>query len=133
MSIRYDSPSTVAPPVSNYSHVAVADLGSAKLLHLAGQVALDKAGTLIGAGDITQQTEQIFANIGAILAAHNATMHHVVKMTYYYTDMHHRSAVAAVRDRYLPQPGPPSTAVAVSSLALPEWLLEIDVVAVVTG
>lgn len=131
MTIHYDSPAGVAPPVSNYSHVAVVPAGPVTFLYLAGQVGLGPDGQLAGNGDFTAQAEQTFANIAAILAAHGATMRDIVKVTFYYANMDDRAALAAVRDRYFPTPGPPSTAIEVSRLALGAWLLEVDVVAVV--
>ncbi len=129
--LTFDNPAGVAPPASNYLHVAVAELGVARLLFVAGQIAIGPTGQLVGAGDVGKQAEQIFENIRAILAAHGATLRDVAKLTTFFADMAGRAEVAAVRDRYFPDPAPPNTAVEVSRLAYTDWLLEIEAVAVV--
>ncbi len=131
MSITFSNPDGIAAPASNYSHVASVDLGTARLLFIAGQVAIGPDGQLVGPGDIVEQTEQIFENIQAALAAHGATMQDVAKLTTFFANMEHRAQVSAVRARYFPDPAPPNTAVEVSRLAMAEWLIEIEAVAVV--
>ena len=133
MSITFNNPAGIAAPASNYSHVAVVDLGTARLLFIAGQVAIGLDGQLVGPGDIIKQTEQIFENIQVALAAHGATLRDVAKLTTFFANMEHRTEVARVRGRYFPDPAPPNTAVEVTRLAMAEWLLEIEAVAVVKG
>ena len=73
----------------------------------------------------------MFANIGAALAAVGADFNSLVKMTTYLTDMSGVAVLREVRDKYLDPENPPaSTAVQVSELARPEWLVEIEVIAV---
>ncbi len=129
--ITFDNPAGVAPPSSNYSHVASADLGTARLLFVARQIAVGPEGQPVGAGDAGKQAERIFENIRAILAAHGATLRHVAKLTTFFADMADRAEVGPVRDRYFPAPAPPNTVVEVSRLAHADWLLEVEAVAVV--
>jgi reactive intermediate/imine deaminase len=111
-----------------YSHVV--EVTGGRLIFLAGQVALDKDGKTVGEGDLRAQTEQVFANIGAGLAAVGADFSSLVKMTTYLTDMSQVAVLREVRDKYLDAANPPaSTAVQVAGLARPEWLVEIEVVA----
>ena len=125
--VRLHNPPTIAPP-KGYSHVA--EVRGGKLLFVAGQVAMDPAGSLVGPGDIRAQADQVFRNLGAALAAGGATFPDLVKITIYLTDVAQLPEVREVRDRYVDRTHPPtSTAVQVVRLFRPEYLLEIDAVA----
>jgi len=114
---------------AGYTHVVTT---SGRLVFLAGQVALDEAGEIVGAGDLEAQARQIFANIRTALAAVGATPAHIAKTTTYIVglDAEKRAALAAARADFTPDPPPASTLLGVQSLARPEFLIEIDVVAV---
>jgi enamine deaminase RidA (YjgF/YER057c/UK114 family) len=124
------TPEGVAPAFGRgYSHVVVA---SGQLVAVAGQVAVDESGALVGPGDSGLQAEQAFENVRRCLAAAGATFDDVVKLTYYVTDIRWLVDIRAVRDRLFPgEEKPASTAVQVVALAIPELLLEIDALAVV--
>jgi reactive intermediate/imine deaminase len=98
---------------------------------VSGQLPLDAQGRLVGEGDMARQTEQVFENLRAILAANGATFRDVVKIGSYLTDMAQLAAMRDVRVRYLPEEPPASTLVGVSSLVLPAAMLEVEVVAAV--
>jgi enamine deaminase RidA (YjgF/YER057c/UK114 family) len=90
-------------------------------------VALDETGKLVGPGDPEAQARQVFANLGRALAAAGASFADVVKLNYYLTDITLLPAVRAIRDEYVDTAGPPaSTAVQVSALAGPEFMIEIE-------
>jgi enamine deaminase RidA (YjgF/YER057c/UK114 family) len=90
------------------------------------RVALD-AHKVVGAGDPAAQTRQVFENLRRCLAAADATFDHVVKLTYYITDVGCLPVVRAVRDEYIDTNRPPaSTAVQVAALFRPELLLEVE-------
>lgn len=112
-------------PATGYSHAT--RVGN--LLFIAGQIAKDKNGTLVGKGDIAAQAEQVFANLKAILTDAGCHMDDIVKLTTYTVDIRHRSVIADVRARYCKEYLPPNTFVVISSLADPDFLLEIDAVA----
>jgi enamine deaminase RidA (YjgF/YER057c/UK114 family) len=100
-------------------------------VYIAGQVALDADGSIVGPGDISAQTRQAFENFKTALASVGADFTNVAKITIYATDAKYRPAIAAVRREYAGSPDPlASTFVAVSGLALPELLVEIDGVAI---
>jgi enamine deaminase RidA (YjgF/YER057c/UK114 family) len=125
--VKIHNPATMATP-SGYSHVA--EVRGGKLVFVAGQVAMDASGTLVGKDDYGAQAEQVFKNLGSALESAGATFHDLVKLTYYMLDLSHLSEVRAVRDRYVDTRQPPtSTAVQVSRLFRPDILLEIDAVA----
>lgn len=116
-------------PASGYTHV-VAESG--RLVAISGQIAMDEAGQVVGLGDPRAQARQVFENLGRCLAAADATFDDVVKLTYYLTDMSHLPAVRTVRDEYVDPTRPPaSSAIQVSALFQPEFLLEVDAFAVI--
>lgn len=92
---------------------------------------MDASGAIVGEGDLSAQTEQVFANLGIALAAAGATFADVVKLTTYVVDYTPaaRPLVAAIRSRYFPTLPPASTLVGISALALPGWLIEIEAIA----
>jgi reactive intermediate/imine deaminase len=131
MRTRTVNPDTVAPPAGSYSHAVRLELDGAALLFVSGQLPLDTQGRLVGEGDMARQTEQVFENLRAILAANGATFRDVVKIGSYLTDLSQLAAMREVRARYLPEEPPASTLVGVSGLVLPAALLEVEVVAAV--
>ncbi|MBI2881118.1 MAG: RidA family protein [Candidatus Tectomicrobia bacterium] len=102
-----------------------------KLVYVAGQLALDANGSLVGKGDIQAQTRQVFENIQKCLEAVGAGFDNVVKINVYLTDIRQQlGAVAKVRQEYFTSAAVPSTTVEVSRLAHPDALLEIEAIAV---
>jgi len=102
------------------------------MVYVAGQVALDEQGALVGDGDVEVQAEQVFINLGHALRSAGATFQDVVKLNYYLTDVTKLVAVRAVRDRHLdPETPPASTLVEVKGLFRPEFLIEVEAVAIV--
>jgi 2-iminobutanoate/2-iminopropanoate deaminase len=127
--VSIHSPPTIAPP-TGYSHVA--EVRGGKLVFIAGQVALDHEGQVVGPGDYRKQAEQVFKNIGLALESAGGSFRDLVKITVYILDFAHATEVREVRDRFIDLRHPPtSTAVQVSRLFRPEILLEIDAVAAV--
>jgi enamine deaminase RidA (YjgF/YER057c/UK114 family) len=126
-----DPPTVPAPPAHRYSHVARVDVGTGALVFVSGQVALGDDGTLVGPGDMAAQSERVFALLEAVLAAEGATFADLVSIRTYVTDMRRLADYGAVRARYLADPPPTSTTVAVAALFLPEALVEVEVVAAV--
>jgi len=115
----------VSPPLGNYSHaIRVGDL-----LFIAGQVAVDREGKLVGKGDAAAQTRQAMENIRNLLEAAGATFENVVKLNIYVTSMEERQAMARARLPFLKEPYPTSTLVEVKQLASPDFLVEIEAVA----
>ncbi|GAA0487489.1 hypothetical protein Ade02nite_11600 [Paractinoplanes deccanensis] len=129
--LTLDNPPTVAAPFGDrFAHVARADLpGGAALLTLSGQVAVDDNGTVVSPGEAGPQAEHIFALIGALLAAHNATFADVMHIRTFMTSLDDLPAYGAVRRRLFPENPPASTTVEVSRLFLPGAVLEVEVTA----
>jgi enamine deaminase RidA (YjgF/YER057c/UK114 family) len=126
------NPATVVPPPGGwFSHAAKVELTGASLMFVSGQVALDDEGNLVGEGDMSTQTEQVFATLQRILADQGATFDDVVNIRTFVTDMSRISDYGAVRARYLTGSPPTSTTVQVTRLVNPGALVEIDIVAVI--
>lgn len=116
--------------VCGYSHVVVAAPG--RLVSVAGQVAVDSAGNVVGAGDFRTQCVQVFENLGRALSAAGAKWSDVVATTMYVTDLSRLDVLREVRARYLPAEAPPaSTLVQVVALVRPELMIEVAVEAVI--
>jgi reactive intermediate/imine deaminase len=116
------------PRIPGFSQVVKVTGGAT--VYLAGQVALDSSGQLVGRGDFGAQAEQVFENLKAALAAAGADFSHVVKLTIYLLDHSQLPVFQQVRDRYVNVQAPPaSTLVEVRSLARDEFLIEIEAIA----
>jgi reactive intermediate/imine deaminase len=126
---RAINPKEVAPPLKpHYSNSVRVTAGP---LLIAGQIATDAQGRLVGAGDLRAQATQVLENIRAILRANSADMEDVVNVTVYVTDIRAFHDISDIRLRYFPKDGPASAIVEVSKLALPELMIEISAVAAV--
>ena len=99
------------------------------LLFLSGQAAISLEGELVGVGDFAAQLVQTMANIDRVLAAGGSDRSRIVKVTIYLTDMANFPAIVEARRQYFTPPYPADTILEVKSLALPELMLEIDVIA----
>jgi enamine deaminase RidA (YjgF/YER057c/UK114 family) len=105
-----------------------------RTIYTAGQVSIDERGELVGAGDLAAQTEQAMRNVGLALAAAGANFGDIVKITTYVVNYKPEDRVIIGRARtpfFAKGALPASTLVGVSALALPEWLVEIEAIAVV--
>jgi enamine deaminase RidA (YjgF/YER057c/UK114 family) len=115
-----------------FSQVVVAS--GKRTVYTAGQVSIDERGTLVGAGDLAAQTAQAMRNVGLALAAARASYTDIVKITTYVVNYkpEHRSIIGKARAPFFSNGTPPaSTLVGVAALALPEWLVEIEAIAIV--
>jgi len=127
--IKRTNPPTLSKP-TGYTHVVEVS-GPVKTIYIAGQVAADASGNVVGNNDMKAQAEQVFKNLEAALAAAGAKFSDVVKMNTYVTDLTNVQAVRDVRARYFGETVPASTLVQVVRLARPEYMLEIEVTAAV--
>lgn len=124
MPVQRSNPNTIHTP-GGYSHVVRA--GS--FVYLAGQVGVDKEGNLASKGDSGAQAAQAYRNILEDLASVGADWNNVVKTTVFVTGREHIAGVRKARQEVLTEEKPASTLVIVDGLALPEYLVEIEVVA----
>jgi enamine deaminase RidA (YjgF/YER057c/UK114 family) len=105
-----------------------------RTIYVSGQVSINEHGALIGAGDLAAQTTQAMHNLGLALAAAGASYANIVKSTTYVVNYkpEYRAVVGKAKAPFFVNVKPPASAlVGVDALALPEWLIEIDAIAVV--
>src|SRR5262249_41231095 len=113
-----------------YSHV-VTVTGPSKTIYIAGQLARDAEGKIVGPGNMRAQLEQAFKNLDACLKAAGATWADVVKTNTFVTDYQAFSQCSDVRMRYFGIASPTSTTIQIGGLAQPEAMVEIEMIAVV--
>jgi enamine deaminase RidA (YjgF/YER057c/UK114 family) len=123
----YINPKGLVKP-TGYTHVVVA--ADRRTVYIAGQVAFDSTGKVVGGSDFAAQAEQVFTNLRRALASVGASFSDVVKMTTLITDVKNVPALREIRTRYLDPKEPPANTLIVAQLVRPELLLEIEAVAV---
>jgi len=112
-----------------YSHAVVAPTG--RCVFISGQLARDADGKVVGRGDMRAQLRQVGENLKAALRAAGASLDDVVKITTYATDLDEFFKHVDLRAEYFGNVLPASTAVQVARLSHPDFLLEIEAVAVI--
>jgi enamine deaminase RidA (YjgF/YER057c/UK114 family) len=107
--------------------------GQVKTIYIGGQDAVDSSGTIVGKGDIKQQTEQVLANLQAALKAGGAELEHIVKWNVYVVQGQDiQQGFEAFQQVWGHRPNPPAiTFMFVSGLGNPDFLVEMDAIAVV--
>lgn len=100
------------------------------ILFLSGQVAYTPDGGVACRGDFKGQARGAFEAIKALVESQGGAMANIVKITTYVTDMMYRADLAPLREEFLGKKGPASTLVEISSLAHPDWMIEIEAIAV---
>jgi enamine deaminase RidA (YjgF/YER057c/UK114 family) len=104
--------------------------GPQRLLFVAGQIALDEDGQLVGEGDFEAQTRQVFTNMGRVLELAGMGFENVVQVGVFLTDIGQLPNYARVRDEFVNTAAPPaSTTIGVTSLAFPGLLVEVNAIA----
>jgi enamine deaminase RidA (YjgF/YER057c/UK114 family) len=130
---RIYNPGTLAKPTVGYSQVA--EVTGGKIVYIAGQVALDKSGNLVGKDDFRAQTQQVFENLKAAVESAGGDASNIIKLNIYVAeavDAAQVPVIREIRDKFVNTANPPtSTLVVVKRLVRPEWLIEIDAIAVV--
>jgi enamine deaminase RidA (YjgF/YER057c/UK114 family) len=129
MARKVIQPKTLNDPRPRYSQGIQTSGG--KLLFIAGQTASDKDGNVVGKGDIKAQTQQVFANLKAVLKAAGGTIDNLVMSTTYIVDREYREGYNEVRSQQYKKTPPTSTLVIVKGLAHPDYLIEIAGIAVI--
>ncbi len=122
------NPSTIAPPYKNIFSHAIESSGDVRQLWLSGQLGTKLDGSIDP--DIEGQSEHVMRNMKEVLAASGMTFADVVKINAYFLDVADIPKFAAIRSRYLEGAQPAMTSVVVSALAAPQWLIEVDAIAV---
>jgi enamine deaminase RidA (YjgF/YER057c/UK114 family) len=134
MVAQYNNPSGLAKPLGAYSHIARAR--ATELLFIAGQLAVNEAGELVGKGDFAAQMRQIFDNLGRALETEELGFANVTKFTTYLVHSQDIEAFMTVRKELFARiyPGgqyPPNTLLMVDRLVDEQFLIEIEAIAAV--
>ena len=116
-----------AKPVANYKMATRMDGG--RLLYIAGQVAWDGGGNIVGKGDVRAQARQVFENLRGVLQAAGGDLSSLMKITTYITRIENFPAVAEARSAVFQGELPASTLIVVKSLFHPDFLIEVEGVA----
>ncbi len=124
------NPAAMAPPINN-SYSNGVKVAAGNLLFVAGQVALDVDGRMVGVGDPAAQMEQASKNIQAVCEAIGATLQYVVKLTVYVTDMRLLALMGPARKRFFGEHRPASLALQVAGLFSPDMVVEVEAVVAV--
>lgn len=132
MPVERIQPAGLSQPVGSngqpsYSHVVKAG----NTVYIAGQVARNAEGQVVGLGDIEAQITQVFENLKTAMASVGGDLRNLVKVVIYLTDARYRDAYRLVQPRFIQSDFPVSTLLIVKALASPEYLVEIDAIAVV--
>src|SRR5215472_8618755 len=125
---QYAARGVYDPPI--YSQ-AVKVTGGETILYLSGQVAYDESGGVAYPGDFKAQARAALQAVKAQVEAGGGTMGNIVKVNTYLTDIRLRADYAAIREEFFGRKMPASTLVAVAALAQPEFLIEIEAIAVI--
>lgn len=133
MPVTHSSPKTMYQ--RGYSQLV--EVTSGKLVLIAGQVPHDIDDKMVGEGDFEAQVEQVFKNLGTALKAAGGGWKNLVKINNYChisVTQELRNGYRPIRDRYINTAAPPvSTFIYVPRLAQPNWLFEMDAIAVING
>lgn len=113
-------------PISHFSDAVIAG----NTLYVSGLVATDEHGQVVGAGDVVEQTRQIFRNLKLILDNAGAKPADVAKVTIFMRDVSQRPLINPLRQEFFGSHRPASTLVEISRLVRDDLLLEIEAVAV---
>jgi|SRR5689334_5324247 2-iminobutanoate/2-iminopropanoate deaminase len=125
---KYGAPGVYDPP--GYSQAIKVTCGGT-ILFTAGQVPYDSDGGVKHRGDFKAQARAVFGAVKALIEAGGGTLANVVKITTYVTDVRYRLDFRTVRDEFFGVRGPASTMVEVSSLSHPDYLIEVEAIAVI--
>lgn len=121
------NPTEVRAPFGAFSMAVIQ--GDGRIVHLKGQVALDRGGHVVGAGDMRAQVRQTLGNIRDVLGAMGGRMQDVISLVHYATDIDAFMQAGDIRKTYFAEPYPVTTTVQVERLYRPDLLIEIAAIA----
>lgn len=129
--IEYINPANMVKP-RGYSH-AISVSGNHRTVYIGGQNAIDENGNLVGKGNLGEQTKQVLANMEKILKSVGAKLDNIVKFNIHILQgQNPQEGFMAFRKIWgMDQNNPTITVVFVAGLGNPEWLIEIDAIAII--
>ena len=130
MSKRQIQSDKIRQPSGHFSHAISAE-AKGRLVFISGMTARRADGTIAGVGDIEAQTRQVCENIKAAVEAAGGTLDDICRVDVYVRNMEHFESIHKIRREYFKSPAPASTMVEVSKFTSPEYLIEINAIAVI--
>jgi 2-iminobutanoate/2-iminopropanoate deaminase len=130
MAKREISSDRIRKPSGVFSHATVIE-ANGRLVFISGMTARKADGTIAGIGDITQQTRQVCENVKSAVEAAGGTMDDICRVDVYVRNMEHFKEIHAVRQQYFKPPLPASTMVEITKMTSPDYLIEINAIAVI--
>ena len=124
------SSDAIRKPSGHFSHATVVE-AKGRLVFVSGMTARRPDGSIAGIGNITEQTRQVCENIKAAMEAAGGSLDHVCRVDVYVRNMEHFEQIHAVRREYFKPPLPASTMVEITKMTSPEYLIEINAIAVI--
>jgi 2-iminobutanoate/2-iminopropanoate deaminase len=120
----------IRKPSGHFSQATVVE-AKGRIVFVSGMTARRPDGTIAGIGDITAQTRQVCENIKAAMESAGGTLDHVCRVDVYVRNMEHFDKIHAVRREYFKPPLPASTMVEITKMTSPDYLIEINAIAVI--
>ena len=122
--------SKIRQPSGHFSHATTIE-ARGRLVFISGMTSRRADGTIAGIGDIEAQTRQVCENIKSAVEAAGGTMDDVVRVDVYVRNIEHFDKIHKVRREYFKTPPPASTMVEVAKMVSPDYLIEINAIALV--
>ncbi|MGH8782847.1 RidA family protein [Paraburkholderia sp.] len=132
MSKQQISTQNLREPNGHFSQ-ATAIEATGRLVFISGMTARKPDGSIAGIGDIEAQTRQVCENLKAAVEATGGKLEDICRVDVYVRNMEHFDRIHKVRREYFQAPLPASTMVEVTKMVSPEYLIEINAIAVVQG
>jgi 2-iminobutanoate/2-iminopropanoate deaminase len=120
----------IRQPSGHFSQ-AIAIEAKGKLVFISGMTARRADGTIAGVGDVEAQTRQVCENLKSAVEAAGGTMDHICRVDVYVRNMEHFEKIHKVRREYFKAPAPASTMVEVTKMTSPDYLIEINAIALI--
>jgi 2-iminobutanoate/2-iminopropanoate deaminase len=120
----------IRQPSGHFSQATMVE-ARGRLVFISGMTSRRPDGTIAGIGDIEAQTRQVCENLKAAVEAAGGTMDDICRVDVYVRNMEHFDAIHEVRREYFGAPAPASTMVEVAKMTSPDYLIEINAIAVV--
>jgi len=119
----------IRQPSGHFSQATVIE-ARGKLVFISGMTSRKADGTIAGVGDIEVQTRQVCENLKAAVEAAGGVMDDIVRVDVYVRNMEHFDQIHKVRREYFKAPAPASTMVEICKMTSPDYLIEINAIAV---
>ena len=120
----------IRQPNGHFSHATMIE-AKGRLVFISGMTSRRADGTIAGIGNIKEQTKQVCENVKAAVEAAGGTMDDICRVDVYVRNMEHFDAIHEVRREYFKAPAPASTMVEVCKMTSPDYLIEINAIAVI--